>query len=361
MNPLPIVHSPEFGDCLFIDNSTLEHLDACPRDMEYFYVNKRQSSEERAALTFGGGIHQALATRYRAPEEYVDFVSNTELEQKMFSALDTHFGDEALPLGDWRTAELAQRIVQGYNNRYQSEPFRVLEQGGKPLVEFPFALKLATQKYRIYNEETRVWEDKVVTWFYTGRIDLVVWEDNQIFTVDHKTTSMMGEGFWLAQRVSAQHEGYCWAWWKATGKVPSGYIINGIRTRKPIVRDDKGVGKRSQRADVSDEDFQRDKVFVDLPRIVEWETNIKAMLGRFLDYYSAGYFPLHRNQCVRKYGTCQYYDVCNLSQEFRLPTLNSGNFKDVTWSPLERHEGEVKPKPDEGPNVDWENLMAEPQ
>lgn len=356
---LPIVHSPTFGDCLFIDNSTLEHLDYCPRDMEYFYNYRRQSSDEKAALTFGGGIHQALAHRYSQPSEYVDLVSDTPVESGMFDAMDKHFEAESLPLGDWRTADLARKIVVGYNKEYQSEPFQVLEQNGKPLVEFPFAFKLATMDYM---QDTGAMSDKVkrVTWFYIGRIDLIAWEDNQIFTVDHKTTSMMGEGFWQAQRVSAQHEGYCWAWWKATGKVPNGYIINGIRTRKPLVRDENGVSKRSQRPDISPDDFQRDKVFVDLPRIMEWEFNLKSMLRRFLDYHSAQYYPLHRNQCVRKYGACQFYDVCSLAQEFRIPTLLSGNFKDVTWSPLERHEGEVIPKPDdEGPKVDWVNLMEE--
>jgi hypothetical protein len=365
MNPLPIVHSALFGDCLFIDNSTLEFLDTCPRSMEYFYMNKRTSSDERGALNFGGGVHAALACRYSQASGYQDFCSGTPVEQQMIERMDEYFAANPLPIDGWRTAEHARNIVLGYNTRYDVEPFRVLEQAGKPLTEFPFAFKLVTTKAEVpkWEYEAPGWDKKIthrlITWFYTGRIDLVVGEGSQIFTLDHKTTSMMGDGFWMEQRVSPQHEGYCWAWWKATGLVPAGYIVNGIRTRKPLVRDESGKSKRSQRQDVEADDFQRDKVFIDLPRLMEWESNLKAKLETFLWYYSRGYFPAHKKWCVGKYGACQYYDVCSLSPEFRIPTLNSGNFKDATWSPLERKEGEVVPKPDNEYPIDWENLMKE--
>jgi hypothetical protein len=325
--------------------------------MEYFYMHKRQLADEKAALNFGGGIHAGLSVRYSAPADMQDFCNDTQLEQDQLAAMDKYFEERPLPLGDFRQPDVAKNLVRAYNRRYQSEPFRVLEQAGKPLVEFPFAIKLCDMWYHDPEQKGRFGS---LTWFYTGRIDLVVAEEGQIFTMDHKTTSMMGDGFWLSQRVSAQHEGYCWAWWKATGTLPSGYIVNGIRTRKPLVREADGTTKRSKRADIEPDDFQRDKVWIDLPRIQEWENNLKMMLHRFIEYYKYNYFPLHRNQCVRKFGTCQYYDVCSLASEFRLPTLSTGQFKDVTWSPLDRKtDGEVKPQVDEGPKVDWENLMNE--
>lgn len=359
MNPLPIVYSDEYGDCLFIDNSTLEYLDTCPRSMEYYYIQKRQFSEERNALNFGGGIHAALAERYGAPSEYQDFVSGSPLEDAMNAKMDQYFEQHPLGLGDFRQPDVAKKLIAAYNAHYQSEKFSVLEQGGKPLVEFPFAFKLATMEYDSSQHSIAGHPKQRLTWFYIGRIDMVVSEENQIFTVDHKTTSMMGNGFWMEQRVNPQHEGYCWAWWKATGQLPAGYIVNGIRTRKPLIRDEASVSKRSTRKDIEADDFQRDKVFIDLPRIMEWEFNLKKKLKTFLNYYSDSYFPLHRKWCVGKYGACQYYDVCSLAAEFREATLSSGNFQDVVWSPLEKKEGEVSPKPDPQHQIDWANLMKE--
>jgi hypothetical protein len=334
MTSLPIEYSDIYGNCLFISNSSLEFLDTCPRSMEYAYIYRRISTGEKAALNFGGGIHAGLAERYRSPEEHRDFVADTEVEVRQMATMDKYFEDHPLPLGDFRQPDLAKRLVQYHNRIYKSESLRILEHEGKPLVEFPFAFKLVTLPYFDARNE-----QSYITFIYNGIIDRIGEEDGQTFPVDTKTTSMMGEGFWQEQRINPQHEGYCWAWWKATGKPPAGYIVDGIRVRRPLQRDALGNSKRSTRADIEDDDFQRDKVYLGLERLMEWEENLKAKLETFLWYYSKGYFPVHKKWCVGKYGTCQYYDVCNLAQEFRVPTLLSDNFKDKV-SGLDKNEKE---------------------
>jgi hypothetical protein len=325
--PLPLVNG-----CLFLDNSTMEVLDTCERAGEYLFIRKRKSAEEKSALSFGGGMHLALEYRYR---HCPDGITGTFHEQRQVDLLTLWFRDHPPTMQCFRTLDLATKLVLRYNKVYYAEPFKTLIHNDngvdKPLIEVPFAHELCTIKVPFEVHETGY-----VRIIYTGRIDLPIIEDGRIWTLDHKTTAIMGAGFWDEQKVSPQHEGYCWAWWKSSGQLPAGYIVNALRTRKPLKRDSEGVATRAkkQREDVEDDDFQRDRTHIDEARLEEWRNNLIQKIKGFLWHYSQGYMPQKKKWCVGKYGKCQFYDVCGQPSEFRAITLGSDLFTDQTWNPL---------------------------
>lgn len=307
--PLPLIDG-----ALFIDNSTLEYLTTCPRAFQFKALHKRISAESRPALNFGGAIHTALEVRYRmAGNEPVD----EAVEFAQVDALERHFAER--PIDDnYRTLDLAYHIVRKYNSQYISEPFEILanEADGKPLVELSFAHKLGDFRYR----------DDSLPVFYMGRIDLLVWwPKGHLFVVDHKTTSIMGQGFFEEQRMSAQQHGYLWAAQKSTGLRAEGFAINAIRTRPPA----------KTRAAVETDDFQREKYFIAPEAIVEWEYNVTALIDEMLWHHARGYFPMKTKWCVGKYGRCPYFEICSLPPESRGLMLNTNMFTTDTWSPLQ--------------------------
>jgi hypothetical protein len=286
----------------------MEVLDTCDRAGEYLFIRKRKSAEERSALNFGGGIH--LAQEYRYLYE-PDMIANTVHEQTQMDLLALWFRDHPPGLNDFRTLDLACKLIKKYNEVYYAEPFRTLTDGHrKPLVEIPFAHEFCRIKVPfdvfIYEDlgNPDILEKKIIeardyiTIIYTGRIDLPIIEDGKIWTLDHKTTSVMGAGFWQEQKVSPQHEGYCWAWWKSSGQLPAGYIVNAIRTRKPLKRDEQGMAVRAkkQRDDVERDDFQRERTHIDEPRLLEWQFNLTQKLKSFLWNYTEDFLP----PCLRR-------------------------------------------------------------
>lgn len=317
--PLPLVDG-----CLFLDNSFMELLVTCQRQAQYRKIHGRRLAEERSSLWFGGAMHQALEHRYRN----AGIVSPAAIQNGQIELLTKLWERSPIPPDDFRTLTLATELIERYNQRYRVEPFFLMtgemrQADGtiitQPLVEMSFAIELAS-----FPVPTWVHKSGKVTIIYTGRIDLVIEWDGQVFTMDHKTTSMLGGNFFDEQYMSPQHEGYVWAGAKVFGKKPAGFAINAIRTRKPARTVDQ----------VKDDDFARQKYYLDDDRVNEWEFNIKYLIHEFLTHYIHGYFPMEKKWCVAKYGKCQYFDVCSSPRDSRLMMLNSNQYTNDTWSPL---------------------------
>jgi hypothetical protein len=324
VNPLPSMnpHLPIVDNKLFIDNSTINTITTCPREAQYSYLQKRVSAGEKPALNFGEAIHLALAHRYTVDPQY----TRESTEREMLDILTTYFGNHPPPEGQYRNLDLATKIVKKYNEHYACETFKVATLNDQIAVEIPFAVRLGDLHLPPF--------DSPIDLVYCGRIDMCVIEDDHLYTLDHKTAFQFGDSFWSEQSMSAQHLGYCWAIWQMTGTLPTGYIINGIRTRQPLKRDENGVSKRSQRADVEDTDLERQHFYVDTDKLDEWKENTLSIVHNYCLNVLASNHPMHRKNCVSKYGKCQFFEVCSLPTTQRDMLLASDLYTDQTWSPL---------------------------
>lgn len=292
MTPLPFIED----NCWFVDHSSLEYIMACHRKAEYHIVHKRKPSDERIALSFGQAVHSGLEAMF-AGKDYKP-------------ALHTAFDGMEVPPGDHRDLLKATRMLEDYSlGDFLTHDWTVETKDGKPLIELAFALPLGTvQGIRI------VW---------TGRIDLIVRRDSGLFVVDHKTTSVFGSTYYDQFQNSSQPLGYMWAAQKYLGEPFRGYIINVFPVRK---------GNATTKTEP-----ERQRVFLtDQDLLDEWKINTLSLLDMFLRQASTGYLPKMTNQCTTKFGRCEFFNVCQLPRESRLNYLHSGEFVDVTWSPLNR-------------------------
>jgi ATP-dependent exoDNAse (exonuclease V) beta subunit len=224
------------GDTLFIDNSTLERFVTCPRSAGYYVGLRRELDKSRAALEFGKIIHEALAVRYA---RFPGYVSN-ECTAAMVAEIDRGFTKYTPDPDEFRNYGVAISAIQHYNSTYPMEEFEVVQVGGKPFVEQPFAVPLGeivvNDELKVRNPTTNEITTRhvaVLKIIWKGRIDLVFTKEGRLYPMDHKTTSIMGPGFFSEFELSHQVHGYSWAVKKILGQLPSGFVINGLGIRKP--------------------------------------------------------------------------------------------------------------------------------
>lgn len=291
------------NDTLVIDNSRLECFTTCPRLAQYRILDKKTFSKSRIALEFGKAIHKALEVRY----VQTDINNETGLLDAQVQVLQKEFEQIVVPPDDFRTLDRAIETMQLYNAYYSRESFKVLAYNGKPFVEQSFAVPLG-----------QVGGYKVI---WTGRIDMLVEDDQGIFIFDHKTTSVLGTTFFKDFVLASGVTGYNYSVRKILGKPVRGTIINAIANRK---------GSKSG----TPTEFSREKVYQLDQHLKEWEQDMLHIASDFLHNIKRGYFPKHTKWCMGKYGACEFFEVCSLPPEQRNILLNSDMYATDNWSPI---------------------------
>lgn len=331
MNPTAQTALPLVDDALFIDNSSLEVFSTCARAAQYYICEKRESSEERSALGFGKRIHSILESRYRLNTGVIPPSGDESgTAARMFATAQAVFADH-VPTGeeDYRNFSTATEFISKYNEFYPVEGFEILRLAdGTPAIEIPFALPIG--ELEINGEllvrgldggpPTLKHFDKIkIIW--QGRIDMIVRQNNGIYILDHKTTSMMGPNYFKEFDLSHQVYGYIHSASVLLNSPVAGFIVNALAIRKPTK-----TGKAFE--------FQRYPIHTEQGLLGEWLTDTMYLVSDFVEMARRGYFPKMTKWCVGKYGTCQYHHICGLPPHSRNIMLHSGNFREVKWNPL---------------------------
>jgi hypothetical protein len=326
--------------CLLFDNSALEKLQLCPVEYLITQVAKRVASGHSAGANFGSACHLALKTRYLAYDNNI-----VEDDTTMREVVAQHFTDNPEPAGDYRNFDLASAFITAYNHIYPREPFHILNtQDGKLFVERSFMSPFGTA---FWQEQAEKWTVNLVSqisnaseWattiklqggipiFYTGRIDLGIEDNEGQWVMDHKSTFQFGQNNDSELLIMPQTRGYMWEFRNYYGQLPAGYIINSFRVRKPCKDSEFDDSKK-----FDSKDFKRTVVNVPSYEIEEWQSNTGKLIELFF-YYWKTEFPRYRTNCVRKYGACQFYDLCKLPIAQRPEYLASTLFTPNTWTAL---------------------------
>lgn len=306
---------------LRIDNSTLEKFQTCSRAAEHYCIARRQR-HGTAAMNFGSAIHLGLETFYRKGFSHLPEAVSNALE--LYSRFQQSDPDE------WRTSTILEDTLIKYHDKYsKDEPISVIrDDKNVPMVEIPFSLVLGEilldKKIDSYTSpDLPTYIHKLII-LWSGRIDLAAnYGDDSIYVVDHKTTSIGGPQFFADFMLSQQMVGYNWALRKL---LPShritGIVVNAIIQRKPT---------RTGRA----LEFERQVYFHQDWHINEWERDVIAEVERFVTCFISNSWPKATKWCFGKYGKCEYHDVCTLPPEQRHLMLQSREYSNVTWSPLD--------------------------
>jgi hypothetical protein len=302
---------PLVDGALLVDNSFIERLITCPRALQYDRLLKRKPATDQPALSFGTAIHAALEYRYKNCESNPVSPAQADAQRNI---LVEHFAKSPAAEGDHRTLDFAVEMITRYNAVYHIEPFNLIaDEHGKVMAENSFALPLFTYK-----------DIPVV---YTGRIDLPVMWEGQLFVMDHKTTTMLGDHYFDGQRVSPQYEGYAWAFEQLTGQRVAGFCINAIRTKAMPAK------PRGSWDAWWAEGFARHKEYLKPGQIDEWKRNVIHLIKELFFHLEQDYLPMKKKACTL-YGKCPYYEVCYSREDAREAELRSDKFIDNDWSPL---------------------------
>jgi len=296
---------------LAIDNSSYTNWDGC--DMKGLLAGalRLQPTRGVAPLRFGSAVHAGLEALHRGYtlEESIDIANAVALKEKLHEVADER-----------RNQANLEPLLRGYVADYALRPnkFNPVEVNGEPLVETSFSFPLGTvDVLDDYGQARKI----TVRW--DGKIDMVAFYKEEVWVVDHKTTSVMGERFADDKFRSSQMLGYIWAVRNLTrqlGHKVRGVVINAIAMRK------NGF------------DYQT----FDLPfpewKVKEWEIevlhSIENMLNRFFASLRSGVSTPTREHCVTKYGKCPFFEGCELMPQMRLQYFtNPANFTVSNWSP----------------------------
>ena len=284
---------------LYIDASTLEgRYMSCPREYQYYGIYKRELVRSGAGLLFGKFMHEELLAPHYSGQ-HVDI-------EEAITRFPVDLAD------DYRNAGYAKHVWNTYLETYPSEPFAVLKVDDKPVVEKAFVLKVGSLKMP--------WGPLDIHWI--GKIDAVVSWGDQLSHIDHKTSSIGGESIWDQFANSTQQLGYTWAVQQLFGSQSNEFTINLVLTRK-LTNTGKGI------------ECMRQRFNVDQEAIAEFPQRVMSVVKRlFYDSHNEE-FPMHTSSCTRKYGKCDYLQVCKLAPSLREEMLSTSLYRDVTWSPLD--------------------------
>lgn len=304
------------GEDIVIDNSSFEVLTQC--DVKGFIevVLKKKAARNTAALVFGGAFHKAMETFYKGNSEEASIqAALTEAEEKDLNGLEDAK----------RNTGSLQELLRFYFMDYKlgREKFNVVKLASpesEAFVEKSFAFPLG--EIEVSSGTVK----KVIKIIWSGRIDLAVERPEGIYTVDHKTTSIMGPQFADDKLRSSQMLGYAWATTKfleASGdsRAFRGILINAVCMRS------KG--------------FER-QVYT-LPyakwQLDQWQLEtlviLQTTLTRLLHTTSNSFLCPCRTSCVTKYGKCSHFETCQLGSEaMERLLLDEAFYKNDDWNPL---------------------------
>lgn len=348
--PLPtrklLYPSPDHPDdyILELDNSTLEKFTICQRRAENYSIFSREAARDDSATSFGKLFHSCEELRIR--HGWSDTTARAQHE-----LVAEHFLHHPVSPTDHRTSDRMIRVLKTYNERYATDAIwdKVYKtEDGEKVVERPFKVKLCTipvnstipylaeQLLTDIRNVTRVGAEenfeegftvRSIHVLWTGRIDLMLWDSNLLWVMDHKTSREGGKDFYEYFRLATQTRGYAWAGQKLTGKPVAGLILNAVIVRPPL---------KTERSSSPREEFDRKSYFYSADALVEWELSTRATVSDFVSSLVRGFFPMtgpksFLSPCCR----CDYNENCLLPREQRTADLaNESLYRDVVWNPI---------------------------
>ena len=277
-----------------IDNTAMNAYMTCPKEYQYSMVEHRRGRGRSPALVFGSAWHAAMEAHYRTGGDL------GKVAEAIYTKWEGH--DSA---DDYRTVD---RVLLEYNRyvahwRPTDADFRsTLGYPDEPMVELATNIAGGGLIHP-----------------YAGKLDRIYKEGGLTYIEDHKTTSRLDKHYFSQYKLSNQMKGYTFM----GQQLLPGEKVVGVRINLLHVLTNKSG-------------FER-QIFTFTPEeIQDWVENTNRWTRRIADDTATGDFPMHfgDNGCSRKFGMCQYHNVCSLSPRLR-PKMLEREFDIHPWNPLE--------------------------
>jgi len=205
---------------IIVDNTKLGSLSNCEWLYWIQHELHQQQPGEAAPLKQGSDGHEALA---------YFFSSNTWMDYKgaleLFESLYRSWAQTNVEYDDRFAWPNQHKVLETYFTRLKTTgiPFEVLA------VEMPFEIPITVPIPGLL----RVSPNIDIDILFTGKFDLIVKYQDNIYVLDHKFTGSYLNASWCNQfRTSSQLTGYIWAAQQLGYQEVNGAMINAICTRK---------------------------------------------------------------------------------------------------------------------------------
>jgi hypothetical protein len=200
----------------------------CPRKYFISYVLKLTTEKQSPAPSFGSAVHSFLSRWYATQD------LGYSMEAPSISGWIDQEGD------DKHTRVRLMEILLNYTRTYPQEPWKLIAN------EVPIEQKLSIPEsfryelgkgleYLSPNHDLTA-EERIIAgeleFYLIGKVDLVVEMYGFLYGVDHKTTSQLGDKFFLRYKPDLQMFGYTWALREIYGPRVQGMWVNAISTAK---------------------------------------------------------------------------------------------------------------------------------
>ncbi len=369
---------------LVLDNTSLDKWKRCPIAARNYLVFRREGHVKGNALVFGGALHEGLDRFHNELfHNGIDAARSNSPAAAQDIAISSYFRNHPHDTADYRTVDRALQVMSAYRQRAASPDYalEILSDDEGPLIERPFELPLGQIKvgavidcpswkwenyFRPGGLVNNTLEGQIQQWYnshdireqlvrahqrgvqhpvfvdtvhvaWSGKIDLVCRIFGTTYILDHKTSSISGDGFIQSFQLASQTMGYTWAsrqLWPDFNIL--NFCLNAIYFRKPTVGC-TDITLRGPRGGEPPLSFARHFFNYTEPRLLEWQNDTLAHIEDFLHCLVRDHFPSNDKQCFDKYGECPYHTACvEPNPTLRLAFLNSPAFRDVTWNPTEK-------------------------
>ena len=314
-----------------VDNTMLSAFERCPLYYKERHIDNWTSRGVSGALGAGGAMHEGLKAWYQGMKDGLPLASR--LEAALYAINDAYPAN--MPVDDFRRKDRLLNMMMEYAKTYPTESFRILQ------VEIPFKFELG--RWILWckhcNFENHPYQGgfprrdcaqcgvELEPIEYGGIFDTLT-EFGAARTVnyilEHKTTSQLGPTYFRQWQIHNQLVGYCWGAEQVSGKLVGGVNMNVLCLT---------VGGNVK--------FDRQMIPIYPSQIEEWKNDVAQTCNDIARGIRTGHWRKRTDQCVMKYGACQFLSVHMLSDpEDRRRRLETEYIKSE-WN-FERRDEEVE-------------------
>jgi hypothetical protein len=270
----------EDGKQRVLDASSLDDLMACPKYYHYKKVMALKPKHNKASTQWGNIVHKGLE---RYDECILEGMDWDDAVREAVKATLVECKDHDDTKDNARTTETAVRAIVWYADRYKDDTLVTAElHDGAPATEIRFEVPIPDTNYR-----------------FSGRIDRIVWADDELFLLDRKTTKQSLSGYYFKDyELSLQVQAYIWASKRFLDLPVAGLLIDAIQTGVNFTR------------------FNRSPFFISDGRLDEFEELLRHHIDMLEWYHDKNYWPRNFTSCGR-YGGCQFAPICSMAPHRR--------------------------------------------
>lgn len=314
------------------DSTSLGWLKTCPRLYQYFMVEGWSSKYESVHLRFGIEYHAALhdyELSRQAGIPHDDAVFDT-INALLIRTGDFRPNEETHgKAGKYKSRENLIRTVIWYLDKFEHDKAETfILDNGKPAVELSFRFELdwgpiTAETFKDTPDGGQFLTGNGQPYLLCGHLDRVVTFNDELFTMDRKTTTSTPSSWYFTQyEPDNQMTLYTLASQIVLGSPIKGVIIDAAQIALDFSRFGRGFTYRTK------------------DQIEEWLHDLRYWLGKAEEYATANYWPMNDKACnnFRSEASgqvgCPFREVCSKSPQVRKEFLKSGFERNERWNPL---------------------------